>query len=131
MSSVRPAIFTVPPHRAFADALPDPCILLDARSIVLHVNPAARAEFAATRPGAPTAFMWGINGATSVCASVFGLVIALFFGIAAAFWTGGVAYALAGAAMATIALRRRPPTEVTEVRVPEREAHGAPAGVPG
>jgi hypothetical protein len=58
---------------------------------------------AATRRDAPTAFLWGINGATSVCASVFGMVIAVFFGIAAAFWTGFVAYAVAAASMVVIA----------------------------
>ena len=43
---------------------------------------------ASTVPAAPTAFLWGINGAASVCASVLGVVIALFFGISAAFWAG-------------------------------------------
>ena len=62
---------------------------------------------AASRPDAPTAFLWGINGATSVCASVFGMVIAVFFGIAVAFWCGFAAYAMAAAAMAFIA-RSRP-----------------------
>jgi hypothetical protein len=62
---------------------------------------------ASSRPNAPTAFLWGINGATSVCASVFGMVIALFFGITAAFWCGFVAYAMATASMAVIA-RSRP-----------------------
>ena len=33
---------------------------------------------------APTAFMWGINGAMSVVASVFAVLIAMFFGINAA-----------------------------------------------
>jgi hypothetical protein len=66
---------------------------------------------AAVRPNAPTAFLWGINGATSVCASVFGMVIAVFFGIAAAFWCGFVAYAVAGISMAVIA-RAHPDTSV-------------------
>lgn len=55
---------------------------------------------------APTALLWGVNGASSVCASVFAMVIALFFGITVAFWTGWVAYALAGAAI-VVATRRR------------------------
>jgi hypothetical protein len=106
--------------------------LLAPLSLVMGMPFAIGMRVAATRPGAPTAFLWGINGATSVCASVFGLVIALFFGISAAFWTGGVAYALAGAAMAAIALRRGPSSDVIdEVPVPEREAHATPAGVPG
>ncbi len=39
--------------RAFADALVEPCILLDARFVVVHVNLAAAQEFPATRPGDP------------------------------------------------------------------------------
>jgi len=42
-----------------------------------------------------TPWLWGINGATSVCASVVAVVIAMGAGIAAAFWTGWVCYALA------------------------------------
>ena len=61
---------------------------------------------AGQRPGAPTAFLWGINGALSVCASVFAVVIALFFGISRAFWTGWVAYLVALVAM-TVATRKR------------------------
>ena len=67
---------------------------------------------------APTAFLWGVNGATSVCASVFGLVLSIFFGIAVAFWTGALAYAVALAAMFVISQRLTivaPPTEGSEV----------------
>ena len=28
--------------RLFADALPEPCIVLDRRSVVVHINPAAK-----------------------------------------------------------------------------------------
>jgi hypothetical protein len=70
-------------------------------------------RMAAKRPGATTAFMWGINGAMSVCGSVFGLVLALFFGISTAFWVGLVAYAFAFAAMTRIL---RPP-EMSSVLV--------------
>lgn len=75
-------------------------------------------RMAATRPNAPTSFLWGINGATSVCASVLGMAIALFFGIAAAFWVGWVAYAIAGVAM-IVAARRL-------VANPEREPEPEP-----
>ena len=54
---------------------------------------------AATIPGAPTAFLWGINGAASVCASVLAVVISLFFGISTAFWAGALAYGLACVSM--------------------------------
>ena len=50
---------------------------------------------AAGSPETPTAFLWAVNGAASVCASVLGVVIALFFGISAAFWAGALAYVLA------------------------------------
>jgi hypothetical protein len=63
----------------------------------------------AGRRGAPTSFLWGINGATSVCGSVLSMAVALFFGISASFWVGWVAYAAAGAAMFVVvrASRRR------------------------
>jgi len=40
-------------------------------------------------------WLWGVNGATSVCASVFAMVIALAYGISASFWVGFACYALA------------------------------------
>ena len=43
-------------------------------------------------------WLWGINGAFSVCASVLAVVIALGVAISAAYWTGCVAYAVAVAA---------------------------------
>jgi len=42
-----------------------------------------------------TPWLWGINGAASVCASVLAVVIALGAGISAAFWVGAACYALA------------------------------------
>ena len=39
-----------------------------------------------------TPWLWGINGATSVCASVFAAAIALEWGISASFWTGVSCY---------------------------------------
>ena len=42
-----------------------------------------------------TLWLWGVNGAMSVCASVLAVVIALSVSISAAFWTGFLAYALA------------------------------------
>jgi hypothetical protein len=62
----------------------------------------------AGRAGAPTSFLWGINGATSVCGSVLSMAIALFFGISVSFWVGWAAYAAAAAAMfVVIAAKRR------------------------
>lgn len=58
-----------------------------------------------------TPWLWGINGATSVCASVLAIAIALTFGIAAAYWCGTAAYGLALLATLLLALmdRRRGP----------------------
>jgi hypothetical protein len=64
---------------------------------------------ASVRPNAPTAFLWGINGATSVCASVFAVVLAVFFGISTAYWAGLGAYAAAAAALALAARRQLAP----------------------
>lgn len=42
--------------RAMADALPDPCLILDRRSAVMHRNPAAARQFPSVVPGDPLAF---------------------------------------------------------------------------
>lgn len=42
-----------------------------------------------------SSWFWGLNGATSVCASVSAVVVSLFSGINSAFWTGWAAYAIA------------------------------------
>src|SRR5262249_9070901 len=39
-----------------------------------------------------TAWCWGVNGATSVLASVLAVALALTFGIAATYWTGVACY---------------------------------------
>lgn len=54
---------------------------------------------AARRDAAIAPWLWGINGAASVCASVLAVVIALGAGIAAAFWTGVACYVVASAAL--------------------------------
>jgi len=51
------------------------------------------------RAPALTPWLWGINGATSVCASVVAVAIALHWGIAASFWTGVACYVMATAAL--------------------------------
>jgi hypothetical protein len=60
---------------------------------------------ASLRHGAATPWFWGINGATSVCASVVALAIALSFGISGALWAGAGCYVVAACALAW-ALRR-------------------------
>jgi len=62
-------------------------------------------KVAATRPDAPTAFFWGINGATSVCASVLAVSISLGWGISMAFWTGALAYLIAALALCYTVIR--------------------------
>lgn len=42
--------------RLFADALPEPCIVLDRRSTVVHLNASARQQFSAVMLGSPLAF---------------------------------------------------------------------------
>jgi hypothetical protein len=64
-------------------------------------------RMAATEEGTPTAFLWGINGAMSVVASVFATMIALFLGIAVTFMAGIAAYVLAAGSMYVLVQRRR------------------------
>ncbi|MEX2147768.1 MAG: hypothetical protein WED01_12225 [Candidatus Rokuibacteriota bacterium] len=63
---------------------------------------------AAHRAPALAPWLWGINGATSVCASVIAVAIALHWGIAASFWTGVACYVAATAALAAVSIVRRP-----------------------
>ncbi len=49
-------------------------------------------KVASTRFASLTAWFWGINGATSVCASVIAVAIAMNWGISTAFWIGFVSY---------------------------------------
>jgi hypothetical protein len=42
-----------------------------------------------------TPWFWGINGATSVCASVLAIIIAINFGVSVTFWTGVSFYVIA------------------------------------
>jgi hypothetical protein len=53
-------------------------------------------------------WLWGVNGATSVVASVLAVVIAMAFGISASFWSGVLCYlaAIAAFAFATLSAVR-------------------------
>jgi hypothetical protein len=55
-------------------------------------------KLAASRAAALTPWLWGLNGAASVFASVLSVCIALTWSISAAFWTGWVVYLAALAA---------------------------------
>lgn len=52
-------------------------------------------KIASSRSDILTPWLWGINGATSVCASVLAVVIALNYGISTSFWIGFGFYILA------------------------------------
>ena len=45
-------------------------------------------------------WLWGINGAASVCASVLAVAVSMSAGITASYWTGFVAYVVAALAYA-------------------------------
>ena len=55
-------------------------------------------RLASATSGALTPWLWGMNGAASVCGSVLAVLIALNGGLSAAFWTGVACYAAALAA---------------------------------
>ena len=52
-------------------------------------------KLASSRASRLTPWLWGLNGAASVLASVLSVCIALTWSISAAFWTGWLAYAVA------------------------------------
>ncbi|MGH9551366.1 MAG: hypothetical protein ACRD3W_18420, partial [Terriglobales bacterium] len=52
-------------------------------------------RLAQSRAPESTPWLWGINGSTSVCASVFAAFLALNWGIHISFWTGVACYLLA------------------------------------
>ncbi len=52
-------------------------------------------ELASTKSASLTPWLWGINGATSVCASVIAVSIALSSGTSTSFWTGFSCYVIA------------------------------------
>jgi hypothetical protein len=51
-------------------------------------------KLASARSPAVAPWLWGLNGATSVCAAVLAVVVALAAGISAAFWLGCLCYAV-------------------------------------
>ncbi|MFH0823045.1 MAG: hypothetical protein V2B18_09875, partial [Pseudomonadota bacterium] len=69
---------------------------------------------ASVRAPLVTPWLWGINGAASVCGSVFAYAIALFCGISATFWTGVVCY---GVALSAVNWGLRPPITLGESRL--------------
>jgi hypothetical protein len=90
---------TTPVRIATAVGLLAPLALMMGMPFSIGMGAASRTA------GAPTAFLWGINGATSVVASVTGALVAMFFGISTTFMTGFVAYAMAAVALVLIIRR--------------------------
>lgn len=60
-------------------------------------------RLAAERSPALTPWLWGINGATSVCASVLAVAIGMTWGISTSFWAGLGSYVVAGLAFVVAA----------------------------
>jgi len=52
-------------------------------------------KIASTKSASITPWLWGVNGATSVCASVLAVVLALSLGISTVFWIGFLCYFVA------------------------------------
>jgi hypothetical protein len=63
-------------------------------------------KVASTKSSAITPWLWGINGATSVCASVLAVVIALSSGISTVYWAGFLCYIAAFVAFGWISRRK-------------------------
>jgi hypothetical protein len=103
-------------------ALLAPLALLMGMPFAIGMSAASR------RTGAPTAFLWGVNGAMSVVASVLGALCAMFFGINVTFGAGFVAYAVAAAALVVIVRRSLPPDSAPDE--PDPEEIGAPVARP-
>ena len=66
-------------------------------------------KVAASRWAALNPWLWGINGAASVCASVLAVAIALQCGISASFWVGTASYGVALVALLVAARRQTAP----------------------
>ena len=82
---------------------------------------------ASARYPAATPWLWGLNGAASVCASVLATAVSLFAGISASFWTGCACYVAACGALALAARALRAPAAVPEGLIAAREMADAPS----
>jgi hypothetical protein len=61
-------------------------------------------KLASSKSPALMPWLWGVNGATSVCASVVSAIIAVVAGISAAYWTGVCCYFIAVVAISVVKL---------------------------
>ena len=71
------------------------CLVLALAGFMLGMAFPIGMKSAASRFPNLTPWFWGINGATSVCASVIAVVISISAGISTTFWTGFVFYGIA------------------------------------
>lgn len=71
------------------------CIILIPLGITMGMPFPIGMSAVSQKTNAPAAYFWGINGATSVCASVLAVAVALSWGISVSFWTGSVFYTVA------------------------------------
>lgn len=62
-------------------------------------------KIASRQASSLTPWLWGINGATSVCASVLAVAISLNLGISVSYWTGFACYLFASLTILWIGLR--------------------------
>lgn len=121
---------TTPARIAVSVAILAPLALLMGMPLAIGMRAASTDE------GSPTAFLWGINGATSVVSSVFAMVFALFFGILFTFYMGVLAYLLAAGSMFVVVRRmtRAPMAWVGgdghEPTDTDTDVETVPAGVP-
>ena len=109
---------TPPSLRAFASAT-TPLRILVANIILFPIGflmgmafPLGMKE-ASIRSAALAPWLWGINGATSVCASVLAMVIAVSVGVSVSFWTGFFSYCMA---LLAFVLVKRANTKVRTIR---------------
>ncbi len=105
-------VFTSPLIRVF-ESSQTPVRIFVAAAILLPLGVVMGMAFplgmkiASEYSAALTPWFWGINGATSVCASVLAVAIALSWGISASYWTGCFFYVLAFAAFEMACRGRR------------------------
>jgi hypothetical protein len=64
-------------------------------------------RLASAKSPALTPWLWGVNGATSVCATVISTIIAVDTGISTAYWTGVFCYVTAVVALSFVKRRSR------------------------
>jgi hypothetical protein len=73
------------------------CLLLAGPGVLMGMAFPMGMQAAARSSAQLGPWLWGVNGAASVCASVLAVIIALWAGISASYWAGVVCYVAAAA----------------------------------